>query len=173
MPRRVRYADHAGVWPAVLASMPRVAWTELDRREGVSTRRSCATLPGRRACRGEAEPATMKLASCLPAGTMPCTARRKQAQAASRRREVVVGGRRVQTIDVHAHCVVPKAMELLGQTPSANESRGPGISEVGRCAVCAKWTHRASTSRRSASTRSGTGRTATSSRTSSRSTTKR
>ena len=28
MPRRVRYADHAGVWPTVLASMPRVAWTD-------------------------------------------------------------------------------------------------------------------------------------------------
>ncbi len=54
-----------------------------------------------------------------------------QASAPARRREIVVGGRRVKTIDVHAHCVVPKAMELLGQTPSANESRGPGISEVG------------------------------------------
>ena len=54
-----------------------------------------------------------------------------QAQAASRRREVVVGGRRVKTIDVHAHCVVPKAMALMGKTPGANEMRGPGISEVG------------------------------------------
>ena len=54
-----------------------------------------------------------------------------QAQAASRRREVVVGGRRVKTIDVHAHCVVPKALDLMGRTTSANESRGPGISEVG------------------------------------------
>ncbi|MGE3539812.1 MAG: amidohydrolase family protein [Candidatus Tectimicrobiota bacterium] len=54
-----------------------------------------------------------------------------QAQAAPRRREVVVGGRRVKTIDVHAHCVVPEAMALLGQTPEANEQRGPGISEVG------------------------------------------
>ena len=54
-----------------------------------------------------------------------------QAQAAPRRREVVVGGRRVKTIDVHAHCVVPKALELMGRTSSANEMRGPGISEVG------------------------------------------
>ena len=43
-----------------------------------------------------------------------------QAQAAARRREIVVGGRRVKTIDVHAHCVVPKAMVLMGKTPSAN-----------------------------------------------------
>jgi len=55
-----------------------------------------------------------------------------QAQAVPRRREVVVGGHRVKTIDVHAHCVVPKALALLGKTPSANEMRGPGISEVGR-----------------------------------------
>ena len=84
MPHRVRYADHAGVWPAVLASMPRVAWTELDHREGVSTRRSCATLPGRRACRGEAEPATMKPASCLPAAVSRKACRRKRRRAAEK-----------------------------------------------------------------------------------------
>jgi aminocarboxymuconate-semialdehyde decarboxylase len=33
--------------------------------------------------------------------------------AASRRREVVVNGRRVKTIDVHAHCAVPAAMALV------------------------------------------------------------
>ena len=30
------------------------------------------------------------------------------------RREVVVNGRRVKTVDVHAHCAVPAAMALLG-----------------------------------------------------------
>ena len=30
-----------------------------------------------------------------------------------RRREVVVNGKRVKTIDVHAHCCVPKAMALV------------------------------------------------------------
>ena len=39
-------------------------------------------------------------------------------QAAPRRREVVVSGRRVKTIDVHAHCAVPEAMALLGLTVS-------------------------------------------------------
>lgn len=35
------------------------------------------------------------------------------------RRQVVVGGRRVKTIDVHAHCVVPGVMELMGRkTPT-------------------------------------------------------
>ena len=36
------------------------------------------------------------------------------AQAQSRRREVVVNGRRVKTVDVHAHCAVPEAMALMG-----------------------------------------------------------
>jgi aminocarboxymuconate-semialdehyde decarboxylase len=36
----------------------------------------------------------------------------------ARRREVVVNGRRVKTVDVHAHCGVPAAMALLGLTPS-------------------------------------------------------
>src|SRR5262245_55947190 len=37
-----------------------------------------------------------------------------RAQAQARRREVVVNGRRVKTIDVHAHCAVPEAMALMG-----------------------------------------------------------
>ena len=32
----------------------------------------------------------------------------------ARRREVVVNGRRVKTVDVHAHCAVPEAMALMG-----------------------------------------------------------
>ncbi len=38
-----------------------------------------------------------------------------RAQAPVRRREVVVGGRRVRTIDVHAHCAFPEAMALMGR----------------------------------------------------------
>ncbi|HKC34295.1 MAG TPA: amidohydrolase family protein, partial [Xanthobacteraceae bacterium] len=33
---------------------------------------------------------------------------------AARRREVVVNGRRVKTVDVHAHCAFPEAMALMG-----------------------------------------------------------
>jgi aminocarboxymuconate-semialdehyde decarboxylase len=33
----------------------------------------------------------------------------------ARRREVVVSGRRVKTVDVHAHCAVPEAMALVGR----------------------------------------------------------
>src|SRR5260370_1139432 len=36
------------------------------------------------------------------------------AQAPQRRREVVVNGKRVRTVDVHAHCNVPEANALLG-----------------------------------------------------------
>src|SRR5438105_3000229 len=35
------------------------------------------------------------------------------ARAQTRRREVVVAGRRVKTVDVHAHCAVPEAMALM------------------------------------------------------------
>ncbi|MCL6645914.1 MAG: amidohydrolase family protein [Dehalococcoidia bacterium] len=48
---------------------------------------------------------------------------------APRRREVVVAGRRVKTIDVHAHCVIPEALKLLGLR--LEDQRGPGIGEVG------------------------------------------
>ena len=33
----------------------------------------------------------------------------------ARRREVVVAGKRVKTVDVHAHCAVPAAMALMGR----------------------------------------------------------
>src|SRR6185295_1664684 len=36
-------------------------------------------------------------------------------QAQARRREVVVKGRRVRTVDVHAHCAVPEAMAMAGE----------------------------------------------------------
>ena len=64
-------------------------------------------------------------------GCSVADAAQAQPQAGGRRRQVVVGGRRVKTIDVHAHCVVPAAMAVMGKTPGANEMRGPGISEVG------------------------------------------
>ncbi|MBV9897269.1 MAG: amidohydrolase family protein [Chloroflexi bacterium] len=49
---------------------------------------------------------------------------------ASPRREVAVGGRRVKTIDIHAHCVIPEAQELLG-IPTRDMRFGRGIDEVG------------------------------------------
>jgi aminocarboxymuconate-semialdehyde decarboxylase len=37
-----------------------------------------------------------------------------------RRREVVVAGKRVKTIDIHAHCAVPAAMKLINQRLEAD-----------------------------------------------------
>src|SRR5437764_14736772 len=36
------------------------------------------------------------------------------ARAQARRREVVVSGKRAKTVDIHAHCAVPEALELIG-----------------------------------------------------------
>ena len=33
---------------------------------------------------------------------------------AHRRWEVVIAGKRIKTVDVHAHCAVPEAMALMG-----------------------------------------------------------
>ena len=35
----------------------------------------------------------------------------------SKKREVIVGGTKTRTIDIHAHCAVPKALELMGMKP--------------------------------------------------------
>lgn len=42
--------------------------------------------------------------------------------ASGRRREVVVSGKRVRTVDIHAHCAVPAALALMGQ-----KLGGPGL----------------------------------------------
>ncbi len=47
---------------------------------------------------------------------IPCAiaaAPRPASQAAPRRREVLVAGKRVKTIDVHAHCIVPAAAAII------------------------------------------------------------
>jgi aminocarboxymuconate-semialdehyde decarboxylase len=40
---------------------------------------------------------------------------RAQAPSSPRRRQVTVGGRRIRTIDIHAHVIIPEAMALLGR----------------------------------------------------------
>jgi aminocarboxymuconate-semialdehyde decarboxylase len=50
-------------------------------------------------------------------------------QSASRR-QVLVAGRRVRTIDVHAHCVVPGIMEMMGQKTPANASLAMGTARL-------------------------------------------
>ena len=73
--------------------------------------------------RAQARPTARGNARSKPAGRGPKLA------VVGRRREVAVGGRRVKTIDVHAHCVIPEAYALLGL--NVEDHRGPGIAEVG------------------------------------------
>jgi aminocarboxymuconate-semialdehyde decarboxylase len=44
---------------------------------------------------------------------------------------VAIKGRRVRTIDVHAHCVVPEALALLAMGLEEQLQRGPGLEDVG------------------------------------------
>jgi aminocarboxymuconate-semialdehyde decarboxylase len=46
-----------------------------------------------------------------------------------RHRQVLVSGKRIKVIDVHAHCVIPKALALMGK--KVEGGFGPGIDEVG------------------------------------------
>src|SRR5579863_9277804 len=39
-----------------------------------------------------------------------------------RRRQVVVGGRRVKTIDIHAHCAVPEAAQLMNRNVAGQDA---------------------------------------------------
>ena len=43
---------------------------------------------------------------------------------AGKRREVSIAGRRVKTVDVHAHCFVPEVSELVKNTPLADVAKG-------------------------------------------------
>ena len=89
--------------------------------------------------RASTAPAGIAFTGCELSGVAPQAPMEAQAQTrtrprsaakpAAKRREVVVGGKRVKTIDVHAHCVIPEAYALLGLT--VQEHRGPGIGEVG------------------------------------------
>src|SRR6267142_918334 len=56
------------------------------------------------------------------------------AQAQARRREVVVNGRRVKVVDVHAHCAVPEAMALMGLKLGAPGSSLPPVLHMAQAA---------------------------------------
>jgi aminocarboxymuconate-semialdehyde decarboxylase len=52
--------------------------------------------------------------------------RARPAMAQTPRRQVMVSGRRVKTVDVHAHCAVPEALALMGLSISL-PTRPPGL----------------------------------------------
>ena len=63
-----------------------------------------------------------------------------QPAAAPKKRQVTVGGRRVRTIDIHAHVVVPEATALLGrQTPATDASLIDGTMAAERFARMDEW----------------------------------
>jgi aminocarboxymuconate-semialdehyde decarboxylase len=62
--------------------------------------------------------ADLVFGGCTLASATPDYAPAPAGTPRARRREVVVDGRRVKTVDVHAHCGVPAAMALLGLTPA-------------------------------------------------------
>src|SRR5262245_33801442 len=56
------------------------------------------------------------------------------ARAQARRREVVVNGKRVKTVDVHAHCAVPEALSLMN-LKLAGPSLRPDLDMASQVAV--------------------------------------
>src|SRR5438128_1187689 len=80
--------------------------------------------------------AFMKNAACAAAGiaftgcSMLETRPQSQVElkTTGRKREVVVSARKVKVIDVHAHCIIPEAMTMLGVKDTG---LGPGIDQVG------------------------------------------
>ena len=43
-----------------------------------------------------------------------CSTPHAHAEGAPRRREVVVSGKRVKTVDIHAHCAFPEVNAMMG-----------------------------------------------------------
>jgi len=59
------------------------------------------------------------------AGLLDARAALRQVNAKpGKRREVTIGGRRVTTVDLHAHCFVPEVAELIRNTPLAQAAKG-------------------------------------------------
>src|SRR5262245_14568982 len=61
--------------------------------------------------------ASAAMASAVFVGCDFLDAKHAHAQGAPRRREVVVNGKRVKTVDIHAHVAFPQAMTLMGLKP--------------------------------------------------------
>ena len=54
----------------------------------------------------------------------PAAAPAQVGAAAGKRREVSVGGRRIKTIDIHAHTFVPEVWDVVKDTPLAAVAKG-------------------------------------------------
>ena len=67
-----------------------------------------------------------KTAAGAAAGTFVLGGRSVTAQAPPVRRQVMIGGKRVRVIDVHCHCVIPEAADVVKGTPYAQQGAGAG-----------------------------------------------
>src|SRR5688572_20156130 len=68
-------------------------------------------------------------AGALLVGTAPMLAARPRPQGAARKHApVMIGGKRVKIIDVHAHCNVPGLADLLKGTPLERAGGGGGAA---------------------------------------------
>ena len=65
-----------------------------------------------------------------------CGLMRGKLGAQRRRREVMVGGRRIRTIDVHAHVIIPEATALMGVKTSADN---PSVMQPPRFERMDEW----------------------------------
>jgi aminocarboxymuconate-semialdehyde decarboxylase len=72
--------------------------------------------------RGFVRGAASALAGVLVGGGGTAHGARLQTGAARERRQVMIAGRRVKTVDVHAHCEVAGIREMMGGKPAANAS---------------------------------------------------
>ena len=54
----------------------------------------------------------------------PALSARQVGAKPGKRRELTIGGRRVKTVDLHAHCFVPEVADLIKDTPLAQAAKG-------------------------------------------------
>ena len=47
------------------------------------------------------------------------------------KRQVVIGGEKVKVVDIHAHCAIPKALELMGKPPLGGPGMRPDLDMKG------------------------------------------
>jgi aminocarboxymuconate-semialdehyde decarboxylase len=68
----------------------------------------------------------VKTAAGAAAGTLAFGHGFLSAQAPAARRQISIGGKRVRVIDIHCHCVIPEAAEVVKGTPFAQNGPGAG-----------------------------------------------
>jgi len=84
-------------------------------------------MPSRRHFLKDVAGATgLAFVGCGLAGESDASAQTAQAGRAAKHAPVRIKGRRIRTVDVHAHCAVPKANALMNRGPAVAPPPGPG-----------------------------------------------